>query len=404
MAGSSAKGAARARPPGAAALSAAARRAEIVAGIVSRRDGIERQARQAIGRIEPGIADDLSRGYEGGSGPAIEAVMDYVLACVAAGTTAVEPVPFDALEQARRAARAGVGLDVVLRRYTAGDRALRRVLAGDLAGLDQAIVDEVHTIADEAIDVVVRSVVAEFDAEAARLSRSSNPALALTLRLLKEEVQAAELDGYILDRWHVGVVAEDAVSRAQLRRLVTDLDAQPLVVDSGLGQRWVWIGTREPIATEAVEEALSGASDGAAFGLGEPRRGLAGWRLTHTEARRAAELPRPVGGGVTRMRDHVLEAAVLENRVLMESLIATYVEPLKDEPARPGADLEETLRAYLGSGQNAKSAAEHLGIDRHTVLRRVRKVEDLVGERIEDCFAQLDVALRLATISDRPSP
>jgi hypothetical protein len=402
MAGSSAKNARRATAAGEVAFSTAAQRAEIVTGLATRRPEIERLANQAITRIEPGIAADLSRAYEVGTERAVAAVIDHVLACVTAGSTAVEPVPLAALAQARRAAKAGVGLDIVLRRYTAADRALRRILAGDLARLERSVIDEVHAIADEAIDVVMRAVVAEFEAEAARLSRTPDPALALTIRLLEEEIHVGELDGYILDRWHIGVVTEDAPPRSGLVRLAADLDAQNLVVDSRLGQHWIWIGRSKPTKADAVEEALTQIFEkGTAFGLGEPRKGLPGWRLTHTEARRAAEIAGPDGHGVTRMRKHVLEAAVLEDRTLTESLIATYIEPLEDEPAKLAADLRMTLRAYLGSGQNAKSAADLLEIDRHTVLRRVRKVEDLLGERIEDCFAQLNTALRLATISDR---
>jgi hypothetical protein len=151
--------------------SAAAQRTEIVTGLASKRPEIERLANQAIARIDPGIVADLSRGYAVGVERAVEAVLDYVLACLAAGSTAVEPVPLVALDQARRAAKAGVGLDIVLRRYTAGDRALRRILAGELTGHGAAIVDDVHMITDEAVDAVMRCVAAEFDAEAARLSR-----------------------------------------------------------------------------------------------------------------------------------------------------------------------------------------------------------------------------------------
>lgn len=388
---------------GKAQSTAAILRSEIVTGLISKRCEIERLANHSIARIGPGIVGDLSHEYADGVERVLESVLDYVFACLNAGSTAVEPVPMVPLEQARRAAKAGVGLDVVLRRYTAGDRALRRILACELAGLDRAIVDDVHIVADEAIDSVMRCVAAEFDAEAARLSRLSNPVLIQALGLLKEEVHVAELDGYLLDRWHIGLVSDATVPRAGLLRLARGFGAQSLVVDSQLGQSWVWIGTNQPIVAAGVEAALTKIFDQrGVFGLGEPRKGIAGWRLTHTEARGAAGLPGAVGRRVTRMRRHVLEAAVLDNRAYTESLIATYIQPLEDESAKLADDLRQTLHAYLRSGQNAKSAAEHLGIDRHTVCRRVRKFEELVGERIEDCFAQLDIALRLATIPDQP--
>jgi DNA-binding transcriptional ArsR family regulator len=383
---------------------AAAQRAEVAAGLAARRPEIERLANEAIARVEPPTTADVSRGYSEGIERAVGAVFDYVLASLTAGSATVGPVPLVALDQARRAAKAGVGLETVLRRYTAGDRALRRVLAGQLGGLEPSIVDDVHTLTDEAVDAVMRGAAAEFDAETARLSKLSDPTLLAILGLLNEEITVAELDGYVLDRWHIGLVTESDVSRASISRLAESLGAQSLAVNSQLGQSWVWIGRNEAMTAASVEGVLTGIFEHrAAFGLGEPRAGLSGWRLTHTEARSAAELPDAGSRPVTRMRSHVLEAAVLETPAFAESLLATYIEPLEHEAAKPAADLRQTMRAYLRSGQNPTSAAQHLGIDRHTVLRRVRKVEDLVGERVEDCFAQLDTALRIATtIPDRP--
>lgn len=381
---------------------AADQRVEIAAGLAAKRPAIERMANDAIGRVEPPLPIDSQSEYEHGIARAVQGVLDYVLASLAAGSTAVEPVPLVALDQARRAAKMGVGIDTVLRRYAAGDRALRRALATELEGRDRAMGDDVHTLADEAVDRVMRQAVAEFDAETARISEMADPRLALALGLLHEEINVSEIDGYLLDRWHIGLVTESTVPKVGLLRLAESLGAQPLVVDSRRGQRWAWIGRSEPMAAAGVEAALTGTfQHRAAFGLGEPRRGLSGWRLTHTEARRAAGLPNEGGRPVTRLRHHVLEAAVLGDQAFAESLIATYIEPLERE-ATKSADLGRTVCAYLRSGQNAKSAAQHLGIDRHTVLRRVRKVEELVGEKVEDCFAQLDTALRIATISDHP--
>jgi GGDEF-like domain len=127
--------------------------------------------------------------------------------------------------------------------------------------------------------------------------------LALTLGLLREEIHVAELDGYVLDRWHIGLVTEATVPRASLARLAASLGGQSLVVDSQLGQRWVWIGKNEAMTADGVEAALTEiVEQHAVIGLGEPRRGLSGWRLTHTEARSAAELPDADGRRVTRMR------------------------------------------------------------------------------------------------------
>ncbi|MFT3864039.1 MAG: helix-turn-helix domain-containing protein [Solirubrobacterales bacterium] len=368
------------------------------------RGEIERLANEAIARVDPAEPVDLPRTYLDGIEQAVGAVFDHILGALVAGSAAAQPVPLAALDQARRAAKAGVARDTVLRRYMAGDRALRRVLDRESAGFAPSVIDDVHHLMDEVVDIVMRSAAAEFDAEAARLSMTSDPALVTTLALLNEEIHVAEVDSYVLDRWHVGLVTGSDASRAYLLRVARSLGAQSLVVDSRLGQRWVWIGKNEPLTATDVERALIGIfEDHVSFALGEPRRGLPGWRLTHTEARGAARLPGAEDRSVTRMRGRVLEAAVLENDAFVASLMATYIEPLEEDSARPAGDLRQTVRAYLRSGQNAKSAADLLGIDRHTVLRRVRKVEELVGERVEDCSAHLETALRIATVDD-PRP
>lgn len=380
---------------------ASLRRTEIVTRLAAERGEIERLANEAIARVDPAEPVDLPGTYVHGVEEAVEAVFDHILGTLVAGSASAEPVPLAALDQARRAAKAGVARDTVLRRYMAGDRALRRVLDREFAGFAPSVVDDVHRLMDEVVDVVMRSAAAEFDAEAARLSMRSDPALITTLALLNEEIHVAEVDSYVLDRWHVGLVTDSDASRADLLCVARLLGGQCLVVDSQLGQCWVWIGKNEPLTAADVEGALIEIfDDHVSFGLGEPRRGLPGWRLTHSEARGAAKLPGAEDRSVTRMRGRVLEAAVLENDAFAASLVATYIEPLEEESARPAGDLRRTVRAYLRSGQNAKSAADLLGIDRHTVLRRVRKVEELVGERVEDCSAHLETALRIATVDD----
>jgi DNA-binding PucR family transcriptional regulator len=66
-----------------------------------------------------------------------------------------------------------------------------------------------------------------------------------------------------------------------------------------------------------------------------------------------------------------------------------------DRHGSSGVVLRETLRAYLASGRNAVTAAAALGIDRHTVQRRLRKVEDTLGRILPTCHAELEVALGL---------
>jgi DNA-binding PucR family transcriptional regulator len=149
-----------------------------------------------------------------------------------------------------------------------------------------------------------------------------------------------------------------------------------------------------------VERYLSaGVLGEVTLAVGEPRRGLEGWRLTHHEAQAARQVmlrrPRPL----SRASDVVLLAAVLRDELLARSLRETYLSPL-DGHGDSGAVLRETLRAYFAAGFNAATAAAALEVDRHTVQRRLRKVEEFLGRLLHSCHAEIEVALSLEELDD----
>jgi AcrR family transcriptional regulator len=74
-------------------------------------------------RVLDGVFDPTGRGdaeYVAGMREAVAAVVDYGLTGIEQGEESSAVVPSAAVAQARRAARGGVGLDTVLRRYIAG--------------------------------------------------------------------------------------------------------------------------------------------------------------------------------------------------------------------------------------------------------------------------------------------
>jgi len=128
--------------------------------------------------------------------------------------------------------------------------------------------------------------------------------------------------------------------------------------------------------------------------VGEPRRGLDGWRLTHYEAQAARLVAMRQPTQLVQASKAILLAAVLRDEPLAKSLRQTYLAPL-DEHGDAGMVLRETLRAYFSAGFNAATAAAALEVDRHTVQRRLRKVEEAIGRLLQTCHAELSVALRL---------
>jgi DNA-binding PucR family transcriptional regulator len=147
---------------------------------------------------------------------------------------------------------------------------------------------------------------------------------------------------------------------------------------------------------------VAGVLGQVSLAVGEPRRGLEGWRLTHHEAKAAQQVmllrPQPL----IQASDVVLLAAVLRDDLLARSLRETYLAPL-DEIGDPGGILRGTLRAYFEAGFNAATAAAALQVDRHTVQRRLRKVEEALGRVLQASHAEIEVALLLEELDEEPN-
>jgi DNA-binding PucR family transcriptional regulator len=128
--------------------------------------------------------------------------------------------------------------------------------------------------------------------------------------------------------------------------------------------------------------------------IGEPGEGLAGWRLSHRQAKAALPIAERREQPVLRYGDVTLQASILCDDLVATSLRQLYLEPL--EGARDGGRMaRETLRAYFAAERNISSAAAVLGVDRRTVSNRIRAIEDALGRPLKDCATELETALRL---------
>jgi len=338
--------------------------------------------------------------YVAGLRATVSESLDYALAHIERGEEWTGPIPSTAAEQAQRSARSGVRLDTVLRRYAAGDR-----LFGDF------IMDEAHRFPSQAlrkilrdhgpqIDRLMAAVATEYMDEVARMRRSPAQRLAERVQRLIAGEDPADVGGleYPFDAWHLGMIVKGSKAEACVRALAAGLDSQVLAVPRGGEIVWAWLGARRALAAPDVERLLSaGVAGDALLAVGEPRRGIAGWRLTHCEARAAQEVMLRKSRQLTRARDVILLAATLRDEALAKSLFETYLKPLEAH-SDSGAVLRETLRAYFAAGFNAATAAAALDVDRHTVQRRLRKVEEELGRLLPACHAELAVALSLEEI------
>ncbi len=370
---------------------------ELVERLRARREEIE----QTLVTRTYAISDPAEMGdpeYAFGLRTALTAALDYAFACLGQSEAARPPLPAELLAQARAAARAGVGLDTVLRRYFAGYTLLTDCLVSE-ARAGYGDLAEAMRSHGELFDGLVAAVTKAYAAESKeRLKTSGRRKAERVKQLLKGElVDATDLD-YPLEGWHLGLVGVGPRAKDAIGELVGELPYRLLQVRPGGEAVWAWLGARRAPDARLLKVGSSPVPE-AAIAIGEPARGIAGWRATHRQAVAALPVAQRGAKGVVRYGEVALLAASLRDEVLAHSLRELYLEPLAGE--RDGGEaLRKTLRAYLDAGGSASSAAAALGVNRNTVAARLRAVEKSFGRPLLECGGELDVALRLAELGE----
>jgi PucR C-terminal helix-turn-helix domain/GGDEF-like domain len=380
-------------------------RAGVVAGLRSRR-------RELADAIFARVRDDLlgavgaeDAEYSLGLHQAVAVAVDYVLEGIERGTESSGVIPAEVISQARRAARAGVSLDTVIRNYVAAytlvetfivEEAERSDLSGE-AGPLRGILGARASL----IDRLLTAITGAYGDELQQTERSPDRRRTqLVYALLAgQAVDPAELV-HNLDEWHLAVIATGAAAPQAVMSMASGLDRRLLSVPHGAESVWAWLSGRRRLTDTDIERWLSAeAHPDVLLAVGEPGRGIDGWRLTHRQAQAALlvalRTPRPQR--LTRYADVALLASALRDDVLARSLIEIFLSPL-DSQRDGGAVSRATLRAYFTSGHNIKVAAAALGVERRTVAYRLQKAEECLGRRLDTHHAELEVALRLEVL------
>lgn len=342
--------------------------------------------------------------YQAGLNLAVEAIMNYSLTCIERGEEWSEPIPSAAIAQTRRAARTGVGLDMIVLRYIAGYRLLGKFIMdeADRSGLSNhgSALRELRSIQEAVLEHLTIAIGNEYKRESERLAGSAETRRREVVQklLAGEPVDTLDLNYEVDDAWHLGVIAAGARAEKITRGLADRLDRKILLVPCSEGWVvWAWLGGRRELAITDLKRALPlDGKTGVSVAIGEPRKGVYGWRLTHVEARAALQValhtPRPL----TRCADVPLEAAVLQHPEMTRLLVGNYLSPL-DNLRMGGPVARETLRAYFKCERNVSSTAHLLGVARHTVENRLREIEKILGRALNTCLAELEIVLRLET-------
>lgn len=308
-------------------------------------------------------------------------------------------VPPTVITAARVAARAGIPLDAILRRYSAGNAFIVDILVEEaeavgIAGADlRRLLHRQVTLFDQLLETVSE--------EHAKETRGG-PANGTDRRrqqikaLLGGRQPSGGTDlGYDLDGHHLGLLAKGAGARELVGELARKLDRRLLAERLEGEAVWsCWLGGRDPLRAADALRALEGLPPASvAIALGEPGEGITGWRLSHRQANAAMPIAER-RAAVVRYADVAVLASVLRDDLGVTSLRRLYLEPL--EAGRDGGKAAiETLRTYFASERNISSAAAALGVDRRTVRNRLRAIEELFERPLGDVATDLETALRL---------
>jgi len=355
-------------------------------------------------RVIADPAEVVDPTYAEGLRLAVSAALDYGLHPVEHPADRLPPVPPHLLAQARLAARNGVSLDTVLRRYFAGYAVLGDYLLEASGELGSANLQRLLRAQAALLDGVVSAVSEEYAREAASRSQSADRHRAERVRRLlggesldSPETLASEL-AYGFEGFHTAAVGFGANAGPAIRSLASSLGARLLLVSPATDTVWAWLGRRSPLSpTELHSLCDADPPSRAVLALGEPGEGLAGWRLSHRQAAAAAPLALRSGEGLIRYRDVAILASALRDELLASTLRCHYLDPLCAERDE-GVMAKETLRAYFAANRNVASAAAALGVSRQAAAKRLRGVEARLERSLGSCAQQLEVALQLESL------
>jgi PucR C-terminal helix-turn-helix domain/GGDEF-like domain len=350
------------------------------------------------------VADDNSE-YMLGMRNAIGASIEFGLKVIQHGEEWEGPIPSAVLAQARRSAREGVELDAVLRRYAVGDKLFEEFVVEEADGVPYHALRLVLGGQVTQIDRLLQTIAGEYRRELEKTHRSPARRLTRLVRRLLDDDRLIDLNqlDYDFEAVHLGAIIKGPMAEKHTRTITAAFGHRALVVSCEEQTAWAWLGGRRELAAQDFEHHfLAHAPAELSLAVGEPGRGIAGWRLTHHEAQAATQVMLRRPERVVRSRDVLLLAAMLRDEKLATSLLRKYVAPL--DSSGGGGPLRETVRAYLATGNNAASTASALRMDRSTVYRHLRKVEEQLGRLLPSCQAELRIALELEELEGQPRP
>jgi PucR C-terminal helix-turn-helix domain/GGDEF-like domain len=328
---------------------------------------------------------------------AVSAAIDYGLAGIDSSERNPPPVPPVLLVQARVAARSGVELDTVLRRYLAGYALIGNFMVEEAEeGAQGPTLRRLFRLQAGLFDRLLAAVSEEHRRGGERrLDSGEARRFEVVQRLLNGELADTGELAYDFGGLNMGLVAQGGEVEDALRAVAAALDCRLLLIRPDEQVAWVWLGRQdEHDGANLQSQIQSTLSPETRLAIGEPGRGIAGWRLTHRQALAALPIATRGSEQVVRYADVALLASSLRDELLATSLRNIYLEPLESGIGN-GDSVLKTLKAFLASGRSVTSAAAVLGINRDTVTSRLRTAEEAIGRPLDSWAAELEAVFAL---------
>jgi DNA-binding PucR family transcriptional regulator len=175
--------------------------------------------------------------------------------------------------------------------------------------------------------------------------------------------------------------------------------ADPLLVPAGTSVLWAWATPADLTDEDVVarlEEHVTG--DGLRLAIGRPGAGPDGFRVSHEEARHAAELRADIGAHGSRTASYrslellsLLTADPERGRRFARRELGALAS---DDDA--SARLRETVLAFLEHSGSHTAAAQALCLHKNTVYTRIRRAERVLGSPVTPGRVSLHAAVALA--------
>jgi hypothetical protein len=362
----------------------------------ARKDEIEQELLASVGAFSQDESVDPE--YAVGLRDSVPIALEYGIECIESSERGAPLLPTSLYGQARLAARNGVKLNTVLQRYISGYSLLDGFL--EEAAVAEGVIGspaykEIRRVSSILIGRLVTDIGDQYQDEVGKLATSPESA---QIRQIRELLEGERVDttqfNYDFGGFHIGLVARGPDSATAIRGLAQALDCVPLIVDPPDSPLWAWLGRRAPPDISRVEKLISKRwPSKSSIAIGEIGGNLAGWRLSHHQAKAGFVLNAKRNSCFFRYGDDPLLATLISNPLLAESFRQMYISPLM--AVSDGAKFRETLRAFFAANRNRASAAVVLGVKRQTVAYRLKRAEKVIGYTVAERAAEIGVALRL---------